>query len=58
MFRTFSYLGSVASSIVTGVVFRHEVTDTGLHLVAAILARVSLVLIALTLFERSLRSKA
>ncbi|MGW6280302.1 MFS transporter [Kribbella sp. NPDC055071] len=57
LFRTFSYLGSIASSIITGVVFRHEVTDGGLHLVAAILAGVSVVVIGLTVFDRSLKAR-
>jgi predicted MFS family arabinose efflux permease len=57
LFRTFSYFGSIASSIITGVVFRHNVTDSGLHLVAAILTGVSLVLVALTVFDRSLKSR-
>lgn len=57
LFRTFSYFGSIASSIITGVVFRHDVTDSGLHLVAAILTGVSLVLVALTVFDRSLKSR-
>jgi predicted MFS family arabinose efflux permease len=55
LFRTFSYLGSIASSIITGVVFRHEVTDTGLHHVAAILAGVSVVLLVLTVFDHTLK---
>ena len=55
LFRTFSYIGSIASSIITGVVFRREVTDSGLHLVAAILAGVSVVLVALTVLDRSLK---
>jgi hypothetical protein len=34
LFRTFGYLGFVASSIITGVVFRREVTEAGVHTVA------------------------
>ena len=56
LFRTFSYLGSIASSTVTGIVFRHDVTDSGLHLIAAILAGVSVVVLALTVFDRTLKT--
>lgn len=56
LFRTFSYLGSIASSTVTGIVFRHNVTDSGLHLIAGTLAVVSIVVLALTLFDRTLKT--
>jgi nicotinamidase-related amidase len=56
LFRTFSYIGSIASSTITGIVFRHHVTDSGLHLVAGILAGVSIVVLALTVLDRTLRT--
>jgi MFS family permease len=56
LFRTFSYLGSVASSTITGIVFRHNVTDSGLHLVALILVGVSLAVLALTVLDRTLKT--
>src|SRR5262249_28428691 len=31
LFRTFGYLGSIASSTLTGIVFHTHVTDDGLH---------------------------
>lgn len=57
LYRTFSYLGSIASSTVTGIVFRHDVTDSGLHLIAVILAGVSIVVLALTVFDRTLKRR-
>ncbi|MFB7494440.1 MFS transporter [Streptomyces sp. NPDC056161] len=56
LFRTFSYFGSIASSTITGIVFRRSVTDSGLHLVAAILVGVSVAVLALTLLDRTLRT--
>jgi nicotinamidase-related amidase/MFS family permease len=56
LFRTFSYVGSIASSTITGIVFRHDVTDSGLHLIAAILAGTSIVVLALTVLDRTLRT--
>lgn len=56
LFRTFSYIGSIASSTITGIVFRHNVTDSGLHLVAGILAGVSIAVLALTVFDRTLKT--
>jgi MFS family permease len=57
LFRTFSYIGSIASSTITGIVFRHNVTDSGLHFVAGILAAVSIVVLALTVLDRTLRTR-
>jgi predicted MFS family arabinose efflux permease len=56
LYRTFSYLGSIASSTITGIVFRHHVTDSGLHLVALILVGVSIAVLALTVLDRTLRT--
>jgi MFS family permease len=58
LFRTFSYLGSIASSTITGIVFRRSVTDSGLHLVAVILVGVSVAVLALTLFDRTVNNSA
>ncbi|MFF1359148.1 MFS transporter [Streptomyces sp. NPDC058297] len=57
LFRTFSYFGSIASATVTGIVFRDDVTDSGLHVVAAILAGVSIIVLALTLLDRTLKTR-
>lgn len=56
LFRTFGYVGSIASSTVTGIVFSHNVTDSGMQLVARILVAVSIVMLFLTLFDRALKT--
>ncbi|MQY18142.1 MFS transporter [Nocardia macrotermitis] len=56
LLRTFGYIGSIASSAITGMVFHRQVTDHGLHLIAWIMVGISLVLTALTLADRSLRT--
>ena len=37
LFRTFAYLGSIASSAMISIVFHTSVTDSGLHVIALIL---------------------
>ncbi|MFC7330609.1 MFS transporter [Marinactinospora rubrisoli] len=44
LFQTSRYVGSILASVVVGLVFAHEVTDGGLHLIAAVMAAVSAVL--------------
>lgn len=56
LFRTVGYLGSTASSTITGIVFRHNVSDSGLHVVAVILAGVSVVVLVLTVLDRALKA--
>jgi predicted MFS family arabinose efflux permease len=56
LFRTFGYTGSIASSTITGIAFRHHVTDSGMHLVGAILVGVSILVLALTVLERTLKT--
>jgi MFS family permease len=55
LLRTFGYVGSIASSVITGIVFRHDVTDHGVHQIAWIMVGVSLALCVLTLTDRTLR---
>lgn len=57
LFRTFSYLGSIASSIITGVAFQQNVTDGGLHTVAYVLIGASAVVLVLTLLDRTLATR-
>ena len=56
LFRTFGYIGSIASSTITGIAFRHNVTDSGMHLVGAILVGVSILVLALTVLDRTLKT--
>ena len=55
LFRTFGYLGSIGSSTIIGVVFRQDVTDSGLHVLALVLAGISVVVLAMTLLDRALK---
>jgi hypothetical protein len=49
LLRTFGYVGSIAASAITGIVFHTRVSDSGVHLIAWIMTAVSLALVALTL---------
>ncbi len=54
LLRTAGYLGSVASATITGAAFRAEVDDGGLHILACVLLGVGIVVLLLTVFDRSL----
>jgi MFS family permease len=58
LFRTFGYLGSIASAAVTGIVFKGEVTDHGLHTLAVVLVVAGALALAMTLLDRRLRAPA
>ncbi|GIF26807.1 MFS family permease [Actinoplanes tereljensis] len=56
LFRTFGYIGSIASSAITGIVFHTSVTDSGVHHIALIMISVSIAAVALTVLDRTLNS--
>jgi MFS family permease len=58
LFRTFGYIGSIASASVTGIVFRHGATDSGLHSLAVVLVVAGAVVLAMTLLDRRLKTPA
>ncbi|WP_291415074.1 hypothetical protein [Actinophytocola sp.] len=58
LFRTFSYTGSIASATITGMVFRTEVTDRGLHTIAVILVAGGAAVLLMTVLDRRLRTPA
>ncbi|MFC7642390.1 MFS transporter [Streptosporangium lutulentum] len=58
LFRTFGYIGSIASSTITGIAFKNDVTDGGLHTIALILIAVSALILVMTLADRALRNPA
>jgi len=58
LFRTFAYVGSIASSAVIGVTFHGGVTDGGLHIIAGIMITVSVVALIITLADRHLQHTA
>jgi predicted MFS family arabinose efflux permease len=56
LFRTFGYVGSIASSAITGIVFHTSVTDSGIHLIALIMIAVSTAAVALSVFDHTLHN--
>ncbi|MFI7190260.1 MFS transporter [Nocardia nova] len=54
LMRSFGYLGSIASSAVTGIVYRTSVTDTGVVTIAWIMVGCSLVLLGISILDRAL----
>jgi sugar phosphate permease len=57
LLRTFGYVGSIASSAITGVVFRTSVSDGGVHLIGAIMIGVSAALLLVSVLDRALPGK-
>jgi MFS family permease len=54
LLRTWGYIGSIASSAITGVAFHTSVTDHGLHSIAVIMVAVSALALLLTVADRHL----
>jgi MFS family permease len=57
LLRTFGYVGSIASSAITGIVFHASVTDGGVHLIAWIMIGASLALALISVLDRALPGK-
>jgi predicted MFS family arabinose efflux permease len=57
LFRTFGYIGSIASSALIAIVFRTHVSDSGLHVIALIMVAVSAVALVLTVADRRLMTQ-
>jgi cyanate permease len=57
LLRTFGYVGSIASSAITGIVFHTSVSDRGVHLIAWIMIGVSLALVLISVLDRTLPGK-
>jgi MFS family permease len=58
LFRTWGYLGSIASSAIIAITFRTSVSDHGLHTIAVIMIAVSTVALLLTVADRHLMRQA
>ncbi len=56
LFRTFGYIGSIASSAIISIVFHAGVSDHGLHVIAVIMTLVSAAALVLTVADRRLMS--
>lgn len=57
LLRTFGYVGSIASSAITGIAFHTHVTDDGLHSIAWIMIGISLALVVLTITDRTVHTR-
>jgi MFS family permease len=57
LLRTFGYVGSIASSAITGIVFHTKVSDSGVHLIAWIMLAVSVVLVLISVLDRTVPKK-
>lgn len=58
LLRSFGYVGSIASSAITGIVFRDGVDDSGVLVLAAIMLGVGVVLVLVTALDRGLARTA
>jgi predicted MFS family arabinose efflux permease len=58
LLRTFHYFGAIGASVVTGITFHHAVSDSGLHLIAWIVASLGVIVVVITLLDRSLSRPA
>jgi MFS family permease len=54
LLRTFGYFGSIASSAIIGLVFHTSVSDFGIHVIAWIMIGVSLVLLLVSVLDRTI----
>jgi MFS family permease len=58
LMRSFGYIGSIASSAIIGIVFHQHVSSVGVSTIGWIMLGASIVLLALTFFDRTLRRSA
>jgi cytochrome bd-type quinol oxidase subunit 2 len=58
LFRTFGYIGSIASSAIIGIAFHTVVTDNGMHAIAITMIVVSAMALFITITDRRLRTLA
>ena len=58
LFRTFGYVGSIASSAIISIVFHKSVSDHGLHVIAVIMIAASAVTLLVTVADRRLRTSS
>jgi predicted MFS family arabinose efflux permease len=58
LFRTFGYIGSIASSAIIGIVFHTTIADNGMHAIAIIMIAVSAMALLITMTDHRLRTPA
>ncbi|MEA2283939.1 MAG: hypothetical protein QOK21_4546 [Solirubrobacteraceae bacterium] len=54
LLRSFGYIGSIASSAIIGIVFHRHVSDAGVGVIGWIMLGVSIMLLLVTFFDRTL----
>ena len=52
--RTFTYVGAIAATSLLGILFGHKPSDSGIHSLAIVMACIAGLLLAFTLFDRTL----
>ncbi|MFT8917300.1 MAG: MFS transporter [Oenococcus sp.] len=57
LLRTFTYLGSISASSVTGIAFHQAVSDPGLHAIGLVVAILGVVILLITLANHSSHEK-
>ena len=57
LFRTFGYVGSIASGAIISIIFRSSASDHGLHVIGIIIIAASAVTLLITLADRKLRAQ-
>ena len=57
LLRTSGYIGSIAASAVTGIVFHASVSDHGMHLIGWIMVGASVALVLMTFAYGTLRAR-
>ncbi|WP_392673596.1 MFS transporter [Streptomyces sp. LN785] len=58
LFRTFGYLGTIASSVIGSIVFHDGASDGGLHSLGLVLVAAGVVVLFLTVLDRRLMARA
>ncbi|MFF1837765.1 MFS transporter [Streptomyces sp. NPDC058231] len=58
LFRTFGYLGTIASSVIGSIVFHDGASDGGLHSLGLVLVAAGVVVLLLTVLDRRLMARA
>lgn len=58
LFRTFGYLGTIASSVIGGIVFHDGASDDGLHSLGLVLVAAGVVVLLLTVLDRQLMARS
>jgi MFS family permease len=56
LLRTFTYLGSIGASVISGMLFQQTANDVGMHAIGLVVVVLGIVVVAITIGDRSLRA--